>query len=104
MANTLSNTREPGVNGQVGGGGPLAVEPCREAHATRAPTFAKAHVAELSMAEIHAMSAQELATVIRSADIPLLRESVLGHLGYYDRVTRERLAFLARHTVRNQGY
>lgn len=66
--------------------------------------FTKPEVAELSAAAICNMSADELSAVVRAADVALFAERVTGHLEYYDRRALERLAFLARRTVRNQGY
>lgn len=66
--------------------------------------FTKPGVAELSIAEIRRMSTEELAAAIRAAQVPLLQETVIGRLKYYDRTTLEQLVFLARRTVRNQGY
>ena len=64
----------------------------------------KADIADLSLGQIRQMTREELITVINVADVPLLRGSVIEHLPYSDRDTLEKLAFLARRTVKNQGY
>jgi hypothetical protein len=56
------------------------------------------------MGDVQQMSCEELVDAIHAADVPLFQGSVLGHLGFYDRRTLEQLLFLARRTVRNQGY
>ena len=64
----------------------------------------KAEIAFLSLAQIRRMSREELIAVIRIAAVPLFRGSVVEHLPYSDRDTLEKLVFLARRTVENQGY
>jgi hypothetical protein len=64
----------------------------------------KVDIANLSLADIRQMRSDELVEMIRFADVPLFRGSAIEHLPYSDRATLERLAFLARRTVRNQGY
>jgi hypothetical protein len=67
-------------------------------------TFSKAAIAELSPAEIRRMTHEELVRAIRTAQMSFLRNDELEHLQYLDRLTLERLAYLARRTCRNQGY
>ncbi len=69
----------------------------------RATTVTKAEIAELPMSAIQGMSCDELAAVIRAADVPLFRESTIGRLDHCDRATLEQLVYVARRTVRNRG-
>lgn len=66
--------------------------------------YTKGLVAEMSMTDIHRLSNDKLVALILAAEVPLFRKDVNDHLPYYDRTTLEQLAFLARRTVRNQGY
>jgi hypothetical protein len=76
----------------------------RKARVTDTPDFTKAEVAGLSIKDIQRMSRNELTAAIRAADVALFRDDVAERLEYLDRSTLEQLAFLARRTVRNQGY
>ncbi len=67
-------------------------------------SMTKADIAELSLSDIRRMNSEELIAVIRLAEVPLFGESVVEHLTYSDRATLEKLMFLARRTVQNQGY
>lgn len=64
--------------------------------------FTKAEIAGLPMSAIQEMSCDELAGVIRAADVPLFRESTIGRLDHCDRATLEQLVYVARRTVRNR--
>lgn len=64
----------------------------------------KSEIARLSHAEIRQMDREALIQVIRSAQVPLFCEHVIDHLRFSDRADLEKVAFLARRTVQNQGY
>lgn len=66
--------------------------------------FAKADVANLSKAELEGMSHQNLIRVIQAADVALFRGLAGSRLEKCDKATLVQLAFLARRTVRHQGY
>lgn len=74
----------------------------RERRAETVPD--KATIASLSQSDISQMTCDELVRVIRAACMALPRTNIDEHLGCYDRPTLERLAYLARHCCRNQGY
>lgn len=63
--------------------------------------LAQRTIADLSAADIRGMTDGELAETIRAADVPLLRETTIGRLQFFDRDTLEQLAFLARRSCRN---
>ena len=64
----------------------------------------KATVADLPRAQIREMTRDELACVIRAAEMPILRGDAAERLKLFDREILERLAYLARYCCRNQGY
>lgn len=61
-------------------------------------------VAELSMQDIHRMDDHELICLIRAVSALLPQPDVEHRLDVCDRPTLERLAQLARHCCRKQGY
>ena len=64
----------------------------------------KLMVAELSPLQISRMTCEELARAICASGLPIIQTELSEHLEFYDRVTLERLVFLARRCCRNQGY
>jgi len=64
----------------------------------------KSVIADMPRCRISQMTCNELARVIRAADMRLLRKEVSEHLESYDRETLERLVYLVRRCCRNQGY
>lgn len=68
------------------------------------PQWRKFEIAELSQADIEAMSDAELVDVIRSAPSAVPNPAIVRRVAYADRSTLERLVYLARQTARNQGY
>lgn len=104
MPDTLANTTEPRRHHDETDDGCYGVDRQRETHSLHTSLFTKAEIAELSIDDVRHMSEEDLVAAIRAADVPLFQRSVLGQLGFYDRMTLERLLFFARRTVRHQGY
>ena len=86
MNQTLESPKRPKVLG------PAARKPVRTTH----------EIAMLPQRDIRRMSREDLVALIRLADVPLFRDRVNEHLPVLDRLTLERLAFLAQRTIRNQ--
>ncbi|MEX0726134.1 MAG: hypothetical protein WEB58_00910 [Planctomycetaceae bacterium] len=76
----------------------------RESAADSRVIFSKGQVASLNPREISGMDCSELIAAIKSTELPLLTEEQLCRLTFQDRETLERLLYLARKCVRNQGY
>jgi hypothetical protein len=74
----------------------------RRAGGSRSPQYTSSEICHLSIAEVRNLTREELISLIRAADVPLLRGETIEHLKYADRATLERLAFLSQRTVRNQ--
>jgi hypothetical protein len=65
--------------------------------------LAKSDIAQLTVTAINNMTCDELARLIRGADLPaLLRTDLDEHLQFYDRTVLARLAHLAQRCCRNQ--
>lgn len=65
----------------------------------------KSAVAGLSESTINQMTCDELVRVIRAAELTVaLHSDFEERLRYYDYSTLRRMAYLARHCCRNQGY
>lgn len=56
------------------------------------------------MADVWKMKPEELIAVIRAAAIPLFGEEKFRRLQFLDKKTLQRLTFLVRRAVQNQGY
>lgn len=107
MSQTLMDAKQPNGNANRAPVSPHVIARAprpRDGRAPGADSFTKGSVAELSMAEIETMSSEELIAVIRAADLPLLHEETIRRLQFFDQKTLQRLAFLARRVVQNQGY
>ncbi|MDA0833511.1 MAG: hypothetical protein O2955_13790 [Planctomycetota bacterium] len=76
----------------------------RESASDSRINFSKAQVASLNSADIAHMDCTELIAAIKSTELPLLTDEQLARLTFQDRDTLERLLYLARKCVRNQGY
>lgn len=63
----------------------------------------KDEIVNLSLAQIHEMSREELIALICLADVPLLHGEPMEHLPYSDEDTLRRLAFLAQRTLQHQA-
>lgn len=74
------------------------------ASASSCEALDKASVAELSARTIAGLTREELARVIRAAELPLLNRHDGDRLELLNRETLERLAHLARRCCRHQGY
>jgi hypothetical protein len=104
MPHTLLERTRPNVNGCRGEARPAAREPQRDNRASDPPAFTKPEVASLSPTDIRRLSSDELMAAVHAAAVPLFRADAIDRLQYCDRPTLERIVFLARRTVRNQGY
>lgn len=76
----------------------------RESAADSQVIYSKGQVAALNTREIADMDCTDLIAAIKSTELPLLTEEQLARLTFQDRETLERLLYLARKCVRNQGY
>ncbi len=66
--------------------------------------YTKEQVASLTQDVISEMNCADLIDAIKSTELPLLTEDKIARLSFQDRDTLERLLYLARKCVRNQGY
>lgn len=64
----------------------------------------KSTVAEIPSGLVSKMSREELIRVVQAAELPWLTPRSRERLLYLDRMVLERLAHLACHCCRNQGY
>ena len=75
----------------------------RSPAATVVRRFDQTTIAEFSCAEIHGLTCDELASVVRTAPPPTVPQMMLEHLEFQNREVLERLAFLARECCRKRA-
>ncbi|MFN0197829.1 MAG: hypothetical protein ACKVT0_13880 [Planctomycetaceae bacterium] len=70
----------------------------------RGLVYTKDQIASLTQEVISEMTCADLIDAIKSTELPLLTDDKIARLMFQDRDTLERLLYLARKCVRNQGY